>query len=82
MERKQEVVRRLRQLDGLRLAVENMDRALQVLTPEERLVVQMLYICPERKAADKLCTLLHVEHSSVYRKKDQAMEKLVQALYN
>ena len=80
MEQKKEIVRRLQNLDGLRQAVQSMEGALQVLTPEERLVVQMMCICPEKNAAQKLCGLLCVEQSSVYRRRDRALEKLAVAL--
>ena len=80
MDYKQEVVRRLQNLDAQRQAVQTLEQALQVLTPEERLVVQMMCICPEKKAAQKLCGLLHVEQSSVYRRRDRALEKLALAL--
>ena len=77
---KKEVERRLRQLDALRQAVATMEGALQVLTPEERLVVQLMLICPEKNAAQKLCQMLCVEQSSVYRRRDRAMEKLALCL--
>lgn len=80
MEHKQEVVRRLQNLDTLRQAVQSMEGALQVLTPAERLVVQMMCICPEKNAVQKLCQLLCVEQSSVYRRKNRALEKLAVAL--
>lgn len=81
MEGKKEVVRRLRELENMRQAVENMDNALACLTPEERLVVQMLLICPEKGAAQKLCQILSVEESSVYRRKKKALRKLEEALF-
>ena len=80
MDKKQEVERRLREYEERKQAVEHMEQALQVLTPEERLVVQMLCICPERKAAQKLCGILCVEESSVYRRKARAIKKLAAAL--
>ena len=80
MERKQEIVRRLRELDGQRQAVRAMEEALQILTPEERLVVQMMFICPEKDAAQKLCQLLCMEQTSVYRRRERALGKLAKAL--
>ncbi len=82
MDRKQEVERRLRELDGMRQAVQNMEEAMGVLTPEERLVVQMMLICPEKKAGQKLCQILNMELSSVYRRKERAVRKLERALFN
>ena len=80
MERKQEIVRRLRELDGQRQAVRAMEEALQMLTPEERLVVQMMFICPEKDAGQKLCQLLCMEQTSVYRRRERALGKLAKAL--
>ena len=77
---RQETVRRLRELDAQRQAVEAMEGALQMLTPEERLVVQMMYICPEKDAVQKLCQLLCLEQTSVYRRRKRALGKLAKAL--
>lgn len=57
------------------------DRGLAALTPEERLVLQRLYLYPERGALDRLCSELGVEQSSVYRKRDQALHRFTLALY-
>ena len=57
------------------------DRALGTLTPEEKLVLHRLYICPERGGLDRLCTDLQVEQSSIYRKRDKALRKFTYALY-
>lgn len=81
MEKKQELLQRLRQLDVARQAVNIMEQALQVLTPEERLVVQMMIICPEENAVEKLCQLLCVECATVYRRREQALKKLQVALW-
>lgn len=80
MDRKKEVVQRLRQLDAMRQAAQTLDTALQVLTPQERLVVQMLFLYPEKGNVQRLCEMLHVEQSSVYRRRERALEKLAVAL--
>ena len=77
---KQEVIRRLERMESLQLELQMLQQAMQVLTPEERLVVQMLVIAPERNAADKLCQLLEVERSSVYRRRERALKKLGEVL--
>ena len=77
---KQEVIRRLERMESLQLELQMLQQAMQVLTPEERLVVQMLVIAPERNAADKLCQLLEVERSSVYRRRERAIKKLGEVL--
>ncbi len=55
--------------------------ALSTLTPEEKLVLHRLYICPQRGAVDRLCGELGVEQSSVYRKRDKALHHFTVSLY-
>lgn len=57
------------------------DRALSTLTAEEKLVLHRMFICPQRGAADRLCRELNAERSSVYRKRDAALNRFTAALY-
>ena len=57
------------------------DRALSVLTPDEALVLQHLYIYPQKNGLDRLCEILEVETSSIYRRRDKALRKFTLALY-
>jgi len=57
------------------------DRALATLTKEEKLILHSLYIYPQKGALDRLCNQLGVEHSSVYRKRDRALQHFTLALY-
>ena len=57
------------------------DRGLNALLPDERLILQRLYLYPERGALERLCNELGVEQSSVYRKRDQALHRFTVALY-
>lgn len=57
------------------------DKGLRVLTPEERLVLQMLYIAPQKGNIQRLCGLLECEQSTVYRRRDKALEKFTVAMY-
>lgn len=59
----------------------NTDRGLMALSEDDRLVLQRLYLYPERGALDKLCVELGVEQSSIYRKRDQALERFTKAMY-
>lgn len=62
--------------------VAGVEGALDVLEPEERLILERLFIYPQmRKAVDKLCEDLAVEPSSVYRKRDRALRKFTLAMY-
>ena len=56
-------------------------KGLQVLTPEERLVVQMLYMMPGKGNVAKLCDVLNCGQTTVYRRRDKALEKFTMALY-
>ncbi|MBQ3491226.1 MAG: hypothetical protein IJA74_01590 [Oscillospiraceae bacterium] len=57
------------------------DRGLSALLPDEKLVLQRLYLHPEKGAMERLCSELGVEQSSVYRKRDQALCRFTTALY-
>ena len=57
------------------------DRGLAALDPEERLVLQRMYLFPERGAVDTLCGELGMEQASVYRKRDKALRQFTVALY-
>lgn len=81
MDRRKDVALRLQGLDAMRQAVQTVDGALQVLTPEERLVAQMLLISPQRGNVQRLCEMLCVEKSSVYRRRERVLEKLERVLF-
>ena len=75
----------LRQLQKERkcaiLWCQQVEKALQALTPEEDLVLSRLYIYPRRGNIDRLCQELGVEQSSVYRRRDKALGKFCVAIY-
>ena len=57
------------------------DRALLALKDDERLILQRLYLYPQKGAIDRLCNELGLEQSSVYRKRDQALSRFTVAIY-
>lgn len=57
------------------------DRALGVLSPEERLVLDRFYINRQKGSAERLMDELCVEKSQVYRRKDAALRHFTVALY-
>ena len=57
------------------------DRGLLALPEDERLILQRLYLYPEKGAVERLCAELGVEQSSIYRKRDQALERFTVAMY-
>lgn len=61
--------------------VETTDRAMSVLTPEEKNILQQMYVRPQRGVILKLCEELGIEQSSVYRRRDQALYRFTIALY-
>ena len=61
------------------LAVTN--RGLNALSNEELVILQRMYLYPERGAVDRLCGDLGVEQATVYRKRDKALRQFTFALY-
>ena len=57
------------------------DRALLALKDDERLILQRLYLYPQKGAIDLLCNEMGLEQSSVYRKRDQALSRFTVAIY-
>ena len=70
-----------RKLGQVRRQVEAMENALQVLDPEERLLADWLFIYPQKGNVQKLCQTLCVEQSTVYRKRERILKKLVTAMF-
>lgn len=57
------------------------ERGLLALPEDERLVLRRLYLYPEKGALERLCSELGVEQSTIYRKRDQALERFTLAMY-
>ena len=57
------------------------DRAMTALSKEEQLILRKLYIHKTPGALNELCQRFEMEKSSVYRKRDRALDKLELALY-
>lgn len=75
---RQELKRALRQAEFWVDAVEG---ALSILDPEERLVLERLYIFPGKGGLEWLCQELNMEQATVYRRRNRALEKFTAALY-
>ena len=56
-------------------------KGLGALDPQERLVVQLLYIMPEKGNVGRLCEILNCGQTTVYRRRDRALKKFTKALY-
>lgn len=57
------------------------DQALAALNGEERQILHTLYIYPKKGNLEQICTDLGVEKSSIYRRRDKALEHFALALY-
>lgn len=71
-----DVVKQLRQLKQMRLQVARLEEAMAELTEEECNILATLYLHPKRNNVDKLCEMLEVERTTVYRRRDKALKKL------
>lgn len=71
-----EIVKALRQLSQMRLQVERIERALELLNEDERNIVATLFIHPQRNGIDNLCEMLEVERTTVYRRRNKTLKKL------
>ena len=70
-----------RALEQAKLWLCTTDRALSVLSAEEKRILEKMLIHPERGGALRLCEELDCEQSSIYRKRDRALHKFTIALY-
>ena len=62
-------------------AARRTEKALGVLSEEERLVLDRFYIHPEKKAADRLAGDLHVDVKTVYSRRNAALRKFTVAMF-
>ena len=74
--RRDEVIKRLRQLQAMRTALEQMEAAMDTLEEDEREIIDKIYVNPVRYANDKLCEMLMIEVPTVYRRRNKALKKL------
>lgn len=70
-----------RSYENARLWVRVTDKAMSVLSEEEKLILQRMYVRPEKGVVSDLCEKLGVEQSTVYRKRDNALSRFTLALY-
>lgn len=70
-----------RRMKEARLWVSTVDKALAVLSDEERQVLDKFYIHQSKGAVDDLCGQLNIEKATVYRRRDNALRRFTIALY-
>lgn len=68
-------------LEDNRRFVSRVSNALSILTDDEKKVLTRFYIVPERGVAYNMAEEKHVDHKTVYRWKDVALEKFATAMY-
>lgn len=61
--------------------IQCMDKALAQLQPEERRILELLFIYPAKNNVDRLCNELCVEKSRVYDKRNKALRRFTIILY-
>lgn len=61
--------------------VDMVEAALEILSDEERLILERFYMRPEKGAADRLAGDLRIDVKTVYRRKDDALRHFTIAMY-
>lgn len=61
--------------------VRRVEKALDELTDEERVILSRFFIYPEKGAAERLACDLGIDPKTVYYRKDRALEKFTYAMY-
>lgn len=77
---KRDVIRRLKSFLEQRRQVQAMEKALQELTPAERIILDRMVMRRRKGAGQELCQLLEVEIATLYRYRERALEKIREAL--
>lgn len=64
-----------------RKSVDAIEKSLESLANDEYLILDMLFIHPRKNGVDALCEELCIERSSVYERRNKALEKFTTTLY-
>ena len=70
-----------RQLQESRERAKRVKKALGALTPQEQLVLRLLYVAPEAGNVEYLCGVLDCQQATVYRRRDRALRKFAKAMF-
>ena len=68
-------------LDDSRRFVSRVSNALSILTEDEKELLRRFYMIPEKGAAYNMAAEKHVDHKTVYRWKDDALDRFTIAMY-
>ena len=70
-----------RSLEQAQKWVALVDAGMEILSAEDRLILDRFYINPARGNVDRLCAELNVEKTQVYARKDAALRHFTISLY-
>lgn len=70
-----------RSLEQAQKWVDLVDAGLEILTEEERLILNQFYIHSVRGSANRLAGELNIDVKTVYKRKDSALRRFTVALY-
>ena len=70
------------QYEDAKLWVSTVDRALDVLSDEDRLVLDRFYMHPAKGNVERLCEELGLEKTAVYGRRNNALRSVIIALYS
>lgn len=70
-----------RALEMARKWVELVEAGLEILSAEDRLVLERFYMYPERGNVERLCGELGIEKATAYRRRDAALRRFTLSLY-
>ena len=68
-------------LASTKKSIRRVERSLDIMSDEERIILRRFFIAPEKKAADRLAGDLRVDVKTVYFKRDAALRKFTVAMY-
>ena len=68
-------------LKQTKIWLKNTDRAMGLLSAEEKQILHKLLIYPQKHAVEQLSQELGIEQSSIYRKRDEALKQFTLAYY-
>lgn len=70
-----------RTLERTQLTVDAVDGVLDMMSHEDRLILDRFFVHPVRGNLDRLCEELFLEKSAVYKRRDTALRRFTIAMY-
>lgn len=86
--REDAMINNITERNELALALQSAERfvdmvsgALKRLPPDDRKILEQLFVYPTKGAVERLCAELNLEASSIYRRRDRALQEFTLTLY-